>query len=427
MTTTTKYLMVTVDGGGNMPPMLGMARQLIARGHTVHILTEPCLQAVMEEQGLRFHPFTDYFTRTDRTVDIFHDWKKKGLQDPTLDTVVFGPAGTVVEQTLRTLDHVQPDVLIVDILLIPALIAAEKKGLPAAIGFHMPEYFPADNRPPGMMGLRPGKGVLGRLRDQLLAGLFNKVFDSYLKKLNALRFELDLPALKHTVDLVHQADLRLIQTSRAFDFPMDPAPANVRYTGPVLSDPDWVEPWESPWPETDKRPLVVVAFSSTFQNQSEVLGRCIRALSNLPVRGLVTTGPALAKAQLPAAENVLVVGSVPHAEVFAQAALVITHAGHGTVMRALAAGIPLLCMPMGRDQNDNAAKVKYHGAGLTLKKSAGVKTVRRAVQKLLSTETFAEAAQQLGKQIRADSQDPILVEELERLSQASAHTVYAHE
>ena len=417
MTTTNTYLMVTVDGGGNMPPMLGMARQLKARGHDIHVLTEPCLQAVVTDHDFHFHPFTDYFTRTDRSEDIFRDWNKKGMKDPTLDNVVFGPANTVVEQTLKAIDKTQPDVLIVDMLLIPALMAGEKRGLPTAVGFHMPEYFPADNRPPGMMGLLPGKGPLGRLRDKLLGGLFHKVFDSYLKDLNAVRQELDLPALSHTVDLVHQADLRLIMTSRVFDFPMEPAPANVRYTGPILQDPDWVAEWAPPWPAEDKRPLVVVAFSSTFQNQGAVLRHCITALSQLPVRALVTTGPALAMAQLPEADNVVVVDSAPHSQVFPHAELVITHAGHGTVMRALSFDVPLLCMPMGRDQHDNAAKVKYHGAGLTLKKSSGVSAIRQKVQRLLEDDAFADGASRLGTQIRKDGASTVLVKELEGIAQ----------
>src|SRR5207248_8948080 len=65
---------------------------------------------------------------------------------------------------------------------------------------------------------------------------------------------------------------------------------------------------------------------------------------------------------LPRAANVHVCASAPHSELLKQAAVVVTHAGHGTVIRALAAGVPLVCMPMGRDQNENAARVVFRGA-----------------------------------------------------------------
>src|SRR5690606_8028370 len=117
----------------------------------------------------------------------------------------------------------------------------------------------------------------------------------------------------------------------------------------------------------DGQPLVVVSFSSTFQRQEPTLRRVVEALGRLPVRGLVSTGPALASrhgrglvlGHVPAI--VTVVESVSHAAVLPRAPAVGTHAGNGTVMRAWAAGVPLVCLPMGRDQNDNAAKVAFRG------------------------------------------------------------------
>ena len=57
------YLFVTFEGGGNLPPVLGVARGLAARGHHVRVLAEPCLRATVEEAGARFVPFTRHFTR----------------------------------------------------------------------------------------------------------------------------------------------------------------------------------------------------------------------------------------------------------------------------------------------------------------------------------------------------------------------------
>ena len=45
------YLFVTFEGGGNVPPVLGVARRLAARGHDVRVLTEPCLRAAVERRG----------------------------------------------------------------------------------------------------------------------------------------------------------------------------------------------------------------------------------------------------------------------------------------------------------------------------------------------------------------------------------------
>ena len=52
------------------------------------------------------------------------------------------------------------------------------------------------------------------------------------------------------------------------------------------------------------------------------------------------------------------------------AAAFVTHAGHGSTLRPLMAGVPLLCLPMGRDQNDNAMRAAHRGAALNLSPDA---------------------------------------------------------
>jgi MGT family glycosyltransferase len=227
----------------------------------------------------------------------------------------------------------------------------------------------------------------------------------YLPAYNETRRACGLAPLARPRDLVgeyHRADLRLIQTSEAFDFPIVPPPPNVRYVGPVLDDPDWTGEWRSPWPEGDDRPLVVASLSSTFQNQRDVLRRIVAALGTLEVRGLVTLGPAMAGELLDVPDNVVVVASAPHAQVFPHAAAVVTHAGHGTVMRALVHGLPLLCLPMGRDQDDNAARVFAHGAGLRLRPAVNPARIAGAVRRLLTEPAFRANAERIGRVIAAD-------------------------
>lgn len=412
------FLFVTIDGGGNIPPVLGLARRLAERGHTVRVLTEPCLQELVRSLGMEPVCFTRYFTRTDRKEDIIKDWNASPLSDPALDNIVFGPAKVVAEETYQALQAVHTDVLAADCLLPTSVIAAEALKIPSVMVFHMPEYMPGPNRPPGMMGLLPGTGLLGKWRDRLLYKIFDRLLNKYRPLVNEVRAQYQLPPVKRTADLVYGADLRFIQTSRAFDFPIEPAPANVRYTGSVLDDPDWVQPWENPWPADDARPLVVVSLSSTFQNQTAVVKRCIEALGGLDVRGLVTLGPAIDHEQFKTPENVVVVASAPHAQVFPQADLVITHAGHGTLMRALANGLPLICVPMGRDQGDNATKIVYHGAGIKLGPKSRPQHIRRAVAQILNDQSYRDNAARLRKHILTDAKWEIAVEELESLTQA---------
>jgi UDP:flavonoid glycosyltransferase YjiC (YdhE family) len=68
------------------------------------------------------------------------------------------------------------------------------------------------------------------------------------------------------------------------------------------------------------------------------------------------------------------------------------------------AGVPLLCLPMGRDQNDNAARVVARGAGLRLGPDAGVDAIAAAITDLLSSPDYRDAAEALGAAITADSE-----------------------
>jgi MGT family glycosyltransferase len=239
-----------------------------------------------------------------------------------------------------------------------------------------------------------------------------------LPQLNALRTQRGLARLQHLWDQVHEARRELVMTSPAFDFPAA-LPAQVRYVGPVMDDPLWAgdEAWQAP-PGSD--PLVLVAMSSTFQNHIGNLQRVVDALGTLPVRALVTTGPSVDPGDLVARANVNVIGAAPHGKVLPHVAAVVTHGGHGTVMKALAAGAPMVVMHHGRDQADNAARITARGAGIALKRTAGPTAIASAVNRVLADPSYRANARRLGEAIRRDAAGDVLLRELEDLTVSTA-------
>ncbi|WP_155850382.1 nucleotide disphospho-sugar-binding domain-containing protein [Arthrobacter sp. Br18] len=95
-----------------------------------------------------------------------------------------------------------------------------------------------------------------------------------------------------------------------------------------------------------------------------------------------------------------------------------THAGHGTLIKALAAGVPCLCMPEGRDQRDNARRARLRGSSLVLKRTASPARIADRVRTLLDDPSYRENAGHLCGLIRADADRSILLEELENLHPA---------
>ena len=133
------------------------------------------------------------------------------------------------------------------------------------------------------------------------------------------------------------------------------------------------------------------------------------------VRAVVTTGPALDPALFSAARTVHVVRSTPHGPLIDRAAVVVTHCGHGTTLKSLAAGVPLVCIPMGRDQDDTAARVVHHGAGVRLSPKASTDEIRGAIGRVLAQKEYRVAAQRLADAITAEREASTLVADLESL------------
>jgi len=186
--------------------------------------------------------------------------------------------------------------------------------------------------------------------------------------------------------------------------------------GPVLEDIPADTALDLP-PGDD--PLVVVGLSSSYMDQSALLVRISQALSSLPVRGVVTTGPAIDPADVPAAPNVVVVGAAAHSELFPKADLVVTHAGHGTLIKAIATGVPSLCIPLGRDQPDNAARAARHGVARVLSPRSSADAVADAVRRMLGDPSYRAAAAAFGERVRAEIASGVLLAELESLVPAT--------
>jgi UDP:flavonoid glycosyltransferase YjiC (YdhE family) len=124
---------------------------------------------------------------------------------------------------------------------------------------------------------------------------------------------------------------------------------------------------------------VLVSYSTSFQNQVAALQRAADVMADLPVRALLTLGRAISPTELRLPPNVVAEPFVPHGAVLPQARLVLTHAGHGTVMAAVTAGVPMVCTPMGRDQHAVGACVAKRKLGLVVPATASSEELGAAV------------------------------------------------
>lgn len=419
------FLFAHWEGGGNTPPMLAVVRRLVARGHSVRVMSDPCNREDVAPTGASFASWTRAPRRFDKSAesDLLHDWEVSAppaLIGRLRDRIFVGPSLGYAQDVFEELREFPADVVVSSEMLLGAMAGAEAAGVPC-IGLSANVYlFPRPGVPPFGPGFLPARNALERGRDLLVRSVARHLFGKGTRTFNETRRALGLGPIRHPFEQVDRLARQVVLTSAAFDFQSPASPATLVYAGPELEDPAWTASWESPWPDGDPRPLVIVGFSTTFQNQHDVLRKVIAALGALDVRAVVTAGPAMDVASLPAPRNVHVCASAPHSRLLLEASAMVTHCGHGTVIRTLAAGVPLVCLPMGRDQNENAARVVYHGAGVRLAPSASPEKIRTAVGQVLESPTFREKARVLGNLIVRDARDSRAVSILEDVALTSS-------
>ncbi len=159
----------------------------------------------------------------------------------------------------------------------------------------------------------------------------------------------------------------------------------------------------------------MITFGTTYMSQEAVLGRIADALDPSLFRVLICTGSDLSPEKVIVPPGVEVRAYVPHGAILPGAALVITHAGTGTLLAAFKAGVPVVCLPLGRDQPANARRVDVLGLGRSLPPESSSAEIRAAIDEVLASETISARARELAETMRSHRGAIGAVEALERL------------
>ncbi len=431
------FLFAMFQGGGNIPLILPIAGRLVAHGHKVRVLAGPGIRAGRLPVSDRFR---EGIAAAGATLVPFQEpevhpldagpplrglvrcWLPRQLAGPTEPARTYRWCSAWATNVAAELRREPADVLAVDYFLPGALAAGEAADVPTAAlvhGFY--KHQPAPGLPPYGTGFMPARGPLGALRDALYKAGVRRVYRrDALPQLNRARQQLGLPPLPSSFEQYDRAERVLLLASAALDFPVRRLPPNVRYVGAPFDDADSAA-WDAHWPADDPRPLVVVSLSTLQQGQGQAMQRILDAIAPLPVRALATLGP-LDPAALKAPPNTVLERFVPHAAVLPRAAVMVTQCGMGGMTKALAHGVPLVCLPLVGDQPDNAARVVARGAGVRLAPDASPEKIRAAIQRVLAEPRFRAEAQRLAGVLADEDGAEQAAQELESLVQVRAGT-----
>jgi MGT family glycosyltransferase len=391
--------------------MLTAANQLRRHRHRVRFIARSDARTEVEAAGFAFVAWQ----RIPSFSPIAQD--RDGLRY-AYDHLLFGPAAARASDTREEMERAPTDALLADSALFGCALAAEAAGVPCALLSPTISLRPLPGVPPLGSRLPAPRTPEDRAAVAAATVQFIAQMTEWLPMLNDARASQGLAPVDSILDVFDRAARFLIAMSAGFDFAADRLPDNVRYVGPLLDEATWSQRWVAPGSSGSHRPHVLVSFSTTHQDQADVLQRAANAVAQAAMDGTATLGPALDSAMLDAPRNVTLLQSAPHDEVMKKVSLVVTHGGHGTVSRALSHGLPLLVMPMGRDQNDIGLRVEAHGAGLILPPSASETEIAAALRRLAKEPRFGIAARRLRDAMMLEIKAEHLVSELEAIVKA---------
>lgn len=187
------------------------------------------------------------------------------------------------------------------------------------------------------------------------------------------------------------------QMVRGLDFPRQDLPATFHYVGPIREQP--VSNGLNSIPDRDPRPLIYASLGSLQGHRIKLLQRIARACRMVGVRLVISHANSLTTRQAASIDADEVLAWAPQAEVLGRASAVITHAGLNTVLDALTAGLPMLCLPLAFEQPGISARVQHAGAGIMLSPKARVDQIAGTLRNLLLDPRYKNASAALGREI----------------------------
>jgi UDP:flavonoid glycosyltransferase YjiC (YdhE family) len=367
-----RVLFASTRGAGHLSPLMPLARACVRAGHEVLVACPPSAP----RNGLPWRAVAE--PTPDELAAVWNPTAAQGAAHVIQNVFVGTYARTALPDMLESVAEWRPDVVVRETMEFSSALAAERLGVPQVrFGIHLASQTDSD--------------------DGFLAGLAAEALDE-------LRPEAGL-ASDPNAEAIRKSPLFTL-APRSF---ADRADGVRRFRDTAAPEPLPLD-----------GPLVYVSFGSETPSSDLYPGlyrTAIDALAELPVRVLVTTGRDPAELG-PVPPWVRVERWVPQAAVMPHAVAMVGHAGSGSTLMALAAGVPQVLVPLFVDGPSNARRVAELGAGIVLDDAVAVGA---AVRELLEMPRYTWAAGLLAAEIRALPPIDDAVTELQR--SATGHAI----
>ncbi|MDT9593546.1 glycosyltransferase [Nocardioides zeae] len=418
-------IICSMPGEGHVRPLLVVARELLARGWQVRMLTGARYRTLVEESGAHFVALPAEADTLDAIGADGARERGRAAINRGVETAFIAPAPSAGRRLLAMLDEAPADVVLHEptFLGVQALhrLSAERRPAVVMCGI-IPLGLSSVDTPPFGLGLAPlprpwanraRNRVLGAAATRVVLRPAHRAADRFLAEVGA-------PPLRGRffMDLLDSADLIAQFTVPEFEFPRSDAPERLRFYGP-MAQPDRrdvdLPPW---WDRLDRRRPLVHVTQGTVANVDldELVRPTLEALADEDVTVVVTTGgrPVEDLGEVPA--NALVGQFLPYDRLLPRVDVLVTNGGYGGLHHALRHGVPIVVAGDSEDKVETSARVAWSGAGISLRTGRPRPAqVGDAVRRVLGDPRFAERARRIGASIAAASGPGGFVRDVEAL------------
>jgi len=359
---------------GHAFPIIALGRGLAARGHDVTVQTWKRWRSAIEIEGLAFAAAPEY--------QVFPT--ERGPMKPYEAVVHAARAAAPV------LEQLEPDLVVHDILTLAPALAGELAGVPVAT--LIPHVYPVGESglPTYSIGARRPRTPLGRAFWRRLDFVTERGLQQGRSELNGARTRLGLRPLDYVHGGISRA-LTLVGTYPQLEYPRR-WPDDVSVVGPLMWEPPTVDVELPP----GREPLVVIAPSTAQDPDHRMLSAALRGLADTPVRVLATWNRRPPPRDLVVPDNARLVEWLSYSRTMPEADVVICHAGHGTLVRALASGCVVVACPAVGDMSENAARLDWAGLGVRVpRRFVSPRPLRLAVERALSDHPMRDRVRAL--------------------------------
>lgn len=371
-----RIVFATVGSLGDLFPFLAVGKELRRRGHHVTVATHAMHQSAIELAGLTFANASGIVEPEDReafTARAFHPWRGPHF-------VVHDMAALDVRESYHKLLPLcaDADVMITSTLAFAAQIIAEQASSAGRL-----RWLSAVLAPAGFISASDPPATGWHMLDTFLRGsasrgrwlsrMAERITRSWTAPVRALRNDLALPPQSPQGDPFHRGqhapDGVLALFSPLLGKPQPDWPPHVVVTGAARYQPPATpHPALQAFLDAGPAPLVFTLGSTAVHVNAQFLRESAEAAQMLGRRAVLLTGSPEMRARLPQSlpATLHCVDYAVHADLFARAAVVVHHGGIGTSTEALRSGHPMLVVPHGFDQPDNAARLRRLGVAHVL-------------------------------------------------------------